>query len=262
VLGVFLLDDADVLAARARLAPFVPAAVRRFATAARAFRVPRLSLPRLSLPRRIRIPPKLARLVPIARKATAVAAAALFTAVSLAQALATFREPSPALAFMNPLIEANWRLHLVNTYHLFASITRERIEPEFQTLDEGPLADRESDDAAWTARHLEHKPGDVDRHPDFVAPHQPRVDFRLWFYGLAFQRRPPAYVQVLLERLCEEPQTVQPLFRAPLPSHPSAVRLVFWQYQFTSRAEKRATGAWWRRTRVATFRAVPCPHVP
>ena len=55
---------------------------------------------------------------------------------------------------------------------------------------------------------------------------------------------------------------VQPLFRAALPPHPAAVRLVFWQYQFTSPAEKRATGDWWRRTRLATMRAVPCPQVP
>ena len=116
-----------------------------------------------------------------------------------------FGEPIPALSFMTPLLERNWRLRLVNTYHLFASITRERIEPEFQTLAAGPVEEREADDAAWTAQHLRHKPGDVTRAPDFVAPHQPRVDFRLWFYGLAFQRRPPAYVSTLLERLCEEP---------------------------------------------------------
>jgi len=69
-------------------------------------------------------------------------------------------------------------------------------------------------------------------------------------------------VHALIERLCEEPQLVQALFRAPLPAHPAAVRLVFWQYQFTSSAERRSTGAWWRRTRLATFRAIPCPQVP
>ena len=182
--------------------------------------------------------------------------------MSVADANVHFGQPAPLLAFVNPLLELDWRLRVVNTYHLFASITRERIEPEFQTLAEGPLEPREADDAAWTAQHLRHKPGHLDRRPDFVAPHQPRVDFRLWFYGLAFQRRSPAYVSALLERLCEEPPLVQPLFRAPLPPHPTAVRLVFWQYQFTTAPEKRATGAWWRRTRLATMRAVPCPQIP
>jgi hypothetical protein len=253
VLGVFLLDDADIERAGARLtraARAAPAAAHRLAAraAALARRIPRPRLPPL--------------LPPPARKWLAAAGAGLFALVSVADANTHFGQPAPALAFANPLLELDWRLRLVNTYHLFASITRERIEPEFQTMAEGPIEPRETDDAAWTAQHLHHKPGDVARRPDFVAPHQPRVDFRLWFYGLAFQRRSPAYVSALLERLCEEPQVAQPLFRAPLPPHPAAVRLVFWQYQFTSPAEKRATGAWWRRTRLATTRALPCPQVP
>ena len=253
VLGVFLLDDADVDRARAalsRLGRFVPEAARRFGTRVEALagKVPRLRVPPL--------------LVPAARKWLGIAGATLFVLVSVADANVNFGEPLPRLGFVNPLLERNWRFHLVNTYHLFASITRERIEPEFQTLAEGPVADREGDDGAWTPQHMRHKPGDAARAPDFVAPHQPRVDFRLWFYGLQFQRRPPAYVSMLAERLCEDPQAVQPLFRAPLPPRPAAVRLVFWQYQFTSRDERRAAGNWWRRTRLATMRALPCPQVP
>jgi lipase maturation factor 1 len=253
VLGLFLLDDADVARGRARIAraaPFLPRVLRRVG--------PRLARLRHELPR-LTWPPLLK---PAARKWAAVAGVALFAFVSVADANVHFGQPGRALAFAQPLLELNWRLHLVNSYHLFASITRERIEPEFQTLAAGPLAAREAEDAAWIAQHLHHKPGDVTRAPNVVAPHQPRVDFRLWFYGLGFQRRPPAYVSALLERLCEEPEAVQPLFRTPLPPHPAAVRLVFWQYQFTSPVEKRTTGAWWRRTRLAALRAVPCPDVP
>jgi len=256
VLGVFLLDDADVERARARIARaarFVPGAVRglgaRLARIAR--KIPRPALPPLLLPT-----------APNARKWAAVVGAGLFALVSVADANVHFGQPAPALAFVNPLLELNWRFHLVNSYHLFASITRERIEPEFQTLAAGPVQEHESDDAGWTAQHFRHKPGDVARAPDFVAPHQPRVDFRLWFYGLAFQRRMPAYVSALLERLCGEPEVVQPLFRGPLPPHPAAVRLVFWQYQFTPSAQKRGSGAWWGRTHLATLRAVPCAQVP
>ena len=246
VLGVFLVDDADVVAARARATRFVPAVLRR---AAAQLATVRRRLPRITLP---------PLLVPAVRRWLAVTAAALFALISLADALASFREPIAALSFLNPLLERNARLRLVNTYHLFASITRERIEPEFQTLADDAAA--QPVETAWTAQHFWHKPGDVSRAPDFVAPHQPRIDFRLWFYGLSFQYRPPTYVSSLIEHLCGAPDTVQPLFRSPLPSHPAAVRLVFWQYQFTSPDEKRATGAWWRRTRLAATRALPCPR--
>ena len=122
-----------------------------------------------------------------------------------------FGTAGPVVTAAAPLLDrARERLRVVNTYHLFASITRERIEPE--------LADRTPGDGVWTPQHLRHKPGDPRRAPDFVAPHQPRVDFQLWFYGLSFQRREPTYVATLVERLCEDPAAVQPLFRAPLPA--------------------------------------------
>src|SRR5262249_14439670 len=155
-------------------------------------------------------------------------------------------------------LELNQSFRLVNTYHLFAAITRERVEPELQTLAAGAP---ESDDDAWTPQHLRHKPGDVRRPPDFVAPHQPRVDFQLWFYGLRFRYGLPSYVSTLVERMCEDPRTVQSLFREPLPPDPRAVRLVYWQYHFTTRAERRKSGAWWRRDRLAATPSIPCPRV-
>ena len=78
----------------------------------------------------------------------------------------------------------------------------------------------DEDGAPWTPQYFRHKPGDPRRAPDFVAPHQPRVDFQLWFYGLAFRRREPAYVSTLVERMCEDPAAVQPLFRATAPRPP------------------------------------------
>jgi len=245
-LSVFLLDDLDVERAGARAAGYLPARIRGVVTRLLSFAAPPAS-PTVSTARWI-----------------GRAGAALFVLVSLVDALYAFTEPGRLLAVAAPLFELNQRFRLVNSYHLFASITRERIEPELQTLAQGsadddaePL-DTAADDGRWTPQYLWHKPGDPSRAPDFVAPHQPRVDFQLWFYGLAFRRREPTYVSTLVERMCEDPAAVQPLFRQPLPPHPAAVRIVYWRYVFTSRAEQRATGAWWRRARVAMSRSVPC----
>jgi hypothetical protein len=251
VLSVFLLDDADVERAGARLASYLPDRIRAGVTRLLSLRRP----PTVEPPRR-----------PAALRWLGRAGAALLVAVSLVDGLFEFTEPGPALTLAAPLVELSYRFRLVNTYHLFASITRERIEPELQTLAEGADLARADEDSAdvqarWTAQDLWHKPGAPRRAPDFVAPHQPRVDFQLWFYGLAFRRREPAYVSTLVERMCEDPPAVQPLFRQPLPPRPAAVRLVYWQYQFASAAEHRATGAWWRRARVAMSRAIPCPSV-
>jgi hypothetical protein len=137
---------------------------------------------------------------------------------------------------------------IVNTYHLFGHITRERIEPTFETYD----------GSRWTSHDLHYKPGDPMRAPPFVAPHQPRVDFLLWFYGLSYERGTPRYVQSLVTRLCTDPSAVSSLFVDPLPDRPRAARVVFYRYHFTTREERRTTGAWWTRERLEGERTLEC----
>ena len=106
---------------------------------------------------------------------------------------------------------------------------------------------------------LHYKPGPLDRRPPYVAPHQPRVDFRLWFYGLSYQRGMPRYVENLIRRLCQDPAVVQPLFAQPLPEHPEAVRIVFWEYRYTAPgAEARD---WWERTEQGSTPAIACSQL-
>ncbi|MES1208770.1 MAG: lipase maturation factor family protein [Pseudomonadota bacterium] len=235
-LSVFLLDDADVQRAGARAARLVPARWKAFAA---------------------RIRPSAAAAMPGPGAVWAGrAGAGLFLLVSLVEALVLFTDAGPGLSLVAPLFELNQRFRLVNSYHLFASVTRERIEPQFETRDT-PLGEVE-DDGAWTERDLRWKAGDPRRAPAFVAPHQPRVDFQLWFYGLSFQQREPPYVTALVEKLCNDAASVQPLFRDPLSPHPTAVRIVYWQYKFASAAERATSGTWWRRARAAESRAISC----
>jgi hypothetical protein len=172
---------------------------------------------------------------------------ALWSLLSLLEAAVSFGEGGPWMLAFQGLRERTEPLRLVNTYHLFASITRERIEPQFE-VETG---------AGWQPLHLWHKPGDPRRRPDFVAPHQPRVDFQLWFHGLSYRYRRPLYVTMLLDRLCADPGAVAPLFREPPPAA-RAVRVAYYRYTFTDRAEHRATGAYWNRTLVDTTAPIPC----
>jgi hypothetical protein len=238
-LHVFLLDDHDVERACAFAVRRLPA---RAVAWTRSIPWPR---PRA---------PAATRALPAPLRWLGRAAAASFVFVSLLEGLLAFANADALVQPFVRLLEVDQALRLVNTYHLFASITRERVEPELETLDGGG-----NDDGAWAAHHLWHKPGDLGRAPDFVAPHQPRLDFQLWFHGLGFRRSQPPYVSTLLELLCEDPSAVQPLFRDPLPPRPRAVRIAYWQYHFTTPAERRATSAWWRRERVGTTRPLPCP---
>ncbi len=151
-----------------------------------------------------------------------------------------------------PEIESFRRLYVpfrwVNSYHLFASVTRERIEPAFEVRTE----------EGWRELAFRYKPGPENRPPPFVAPHQPRVDFQLWFYGLNDRRGAPQYVANLMARLCSDPDRVAALFADPPPQAPEAVRLGFARYRFTSVAEREKTGNYWRRESVRRLRPLEC----
>lgn len=237
VLGVFLIDDGDL----ERIARRLPS--RR----AKAPPAPGASAP----PRRRwldRMPVRLRAAIARLRPPLAISCASLWVLVSLCEADHHFGEPGPLGRALDPLIARLEPFRIIDTYHLFAAITRERIEPEVLTLDA----------ETWTPRDLRHKAGDPTRAPGFVAPHQPRLDFQLWFYGLDFRRREPAYVATLIERVCADPAAVQEFFRVPLPARPSAIRLDFWRYQFTAPDERRAGAAWWKRTLVSSTAPIPC----
>ncbi|MFT5687036.1 MAG: putative membrane protein YphA (DoxX/SURF4 family) [Myxococcota bacterium] len=201
----------------------------------RAYGALRRRIPRLPMPPALHAPP-------LSGRAWWIPAGVLTLWLSLSTLSGLARFADTDLA---PELTAAARpLRIANNYHLFGHITTERIEPEFQTLTDG----------TWTAQHLHHKPGPTDRRPSFVAPHQPRVDFRLWFYGLSHEHGTPGYVRALVTRLCEDPQAVQPLFVAPLPASPEAVRIVFWHYTYTAPGE---TG-WWHREQVDATGSARC----
>ncbi|MFN0205369.1 MAG: lipase maturation factor family protein [Planctomycetota bacterium] len=142
-----------------------------------------------------------------------------------------------------------------NSYHLFASLTLTRAELEIQGSENG---------TDWKNYEFYYKPGVVTRAPVFVAPHQPRVDFQLWF--LARVRRVPetqkwqvsmnprnGYINNLVDRIATVPRVTAPLFETnPFPERgPRFIRLAFYHYRMSTRAERAAAGAYWVREFVA-----------
>jgi hypothetical protein len=87
----------------------------------------------------------------------------------------------------------------------------------------------------------------VTRAPDLVAPHQPRVDFQLWFLFLG--NRGAGYAETLLRRMLHDRDAVASLFAEdPFPdAPPRAVRIAVYRYRFSDRATRTETGAWWTR---------------
>src|SRR2546425_3403936 len=169
------------------------------------------------------------------------------TRTALLAAVAAILVPLSVIPFLpffgvRALTPAQRRLDAVrslNAYHLFAHMTLVRKE----VVIEGS-----ADGEAWEPYEFRFKPGDPSRPPSFAAPHQPRVDFQLWFLLLGGAPR-ALYFNRHLERLLTAPAIVAPLFaRDPFPETPPKVlRVAFYRYRFTDVATRRATGAWWDR---------------
>ena len=130
-------------------------------------------------------------------------------------------------------------LRLVNTYGLFAVMTTTRHEIVLEGSRDG---------RAWQAYEFRYKPGEVRRAPGFVAPHQPRLDWQMWFAALGPYQENPWFLR-LCARLLEGSPDVRALLASnPFPEDPPRyLRAVFYTYHFTDPTTRRASGAWWRR---------------
>jgi predicted DCC family thiol-disulfide oxidoreductase YuxK len=128
---------------------------------------------------------------------------------------------------------------VVNSYGLFAVMTTERLEIIVEGSDDGET---------WRAYEFPYKPGDVNRAPRWAAPHQPRLDWQMWFAALSDYRSNPWFVAFVEGLLNGSPEVLGLLEKNPFPDHPPRyVRAVTYDYRFSSWAEHRQTGAWWHR---------------
>jgi hypothetical protein len=128
---------------------------------------------------------------------------------------------------------------VANRYGLFAVMTTERPEIVLEGSDDGE---------SWKEYEFRYKPGDLSRCPPFVAPHQPRLDWQMWFAALGSYTENPWYGS-LSKRLLEGRREVLDLLQNnPFPEKPPRfIRGVLYQYHFTNRRQRQATGNWWRR---------------
>ncbi len=159
------------------------------------------------------------------------------------QFLEMFRVPLPApartyLVWISPL-------RLINSYGLFAVMTTTR--PEI-------VVEGSNDGTTWAPYEFRYKPGDVQRAPPWVAPYQPRLDWQMWFAALGNARENGWFYNFAARLMQGSAPVLGLLERNPFPgSPPRYIRAVVYDYRFTDFAERRRTGAWWRREEKATY---------
>jgi len=151
----------------------------------------------------------------------------------------------PGLPLFEGPVRALEPFRIANSYGLFAVMTHERYEIEFQ----GTL-----DGKTWVAYPFRYKPQAINEAPGIYAPYQPRFEWNLWFASLGPWQQ-SRFVVWTEERLLKNEPDVLALFASnPFASAPPReVRTIKYQYWFTDMRTKRETGNWWRREEVGQY---------
>jgi lipase maturation factor 1 len=129
--------------------------------------------------------------------------------------------------------------HIVSGYGLFAVMTTSR--PEISI--EGSL-----DGKNWKEYVFKYKPGPLDRAPPIVAPHQPRLDWQMWFAALGGVMENQWLVNFAEKLLNGSPDVLALLETNPFPSEkPKYIRANVYDYHMTDLNTLFKTGKWWKR---------------
>ena len=127
-----------------------------------------------------------------------------------------------------------WRA--VNSYGLFAVMTTERFELTVEGSQDG---------LRWREYVFPFKPSDPNIAPRWATPHQPRLDWQMWFAALGEPRHAPwmfDFAFALLERRPDVLKLIEDPFAGETPTF---IRVTSSRYTFTSQHERTMTGHWW-----------------
>ena len=147
-------------------------------------------------------------------------------------------EPSVLTRWLAPL-------QIINNYGPFAVMTTLRYEIQI----EGSY-----DKQHWLAYEFKYKPDDPGKALSWNIPHQPRLDWQMWFAALSSPDS-NIWFQNLLLRLLQNKKDVTGLFaHNPFPERaPTFIRARFYEYHFTTPQERETSGNIWQRQLVAEY---------
>ena len=154
----------------------------------------------------------------------------------------------PDAPWPRPLATIYGRLEafrIANGYGLFRVMTKDRGE----IVIEGS-----ADGIDWLPYEFKWKPGDVKRAPGWCAPHQPRLDWQMWFAALGTPQQNPWFSGLVIRLLQGSRDVSRLLAHNPFPDQPPHyIRASFYRYRFTTLEEHRQSGAWWKRQALGEY---------
>ncbi|XP_042907628.1 lipase maturation factor 2 [Parasteatoda tepidariorum] len=142
--------------------------------------------------------------------------------------------------------------HISNSYGLFRRMTGVDGRPEIVIEGSNSLT------AGWKEYHFLYKPGELSQRPPVLIPHQPRLDWQLWFAALGTYEHNPWFVSLMYRLLDGEKDVLKLLDTERLPFPPSKppkyIRAILYKYSFTSPSgSSKKPSDWWTRRKVREY---------
>ena len=140
---------------------------------------------------------------------------------------------------LNALLRTTSTFALVNNYGPFAVMTTQRNEIIVQGSNDGQ---------DWLDYEFKYKPGTLHREPGWHIPHQPRLDWQMWFAALAPARHGSWFDSLMTKLLQGSPQVLSLLDKNPFPDKPPGyIRAVLYRYSYATQEQRNNNGQIWQR---------------
>jgi len=131
-------------------------------------------------------------------------------------------------------------------YHIFPNMQTERQE----LVIEGSY-----DGYHWQPYVFNYKPQALDERPALHIPHDPRLDWMIWFVPPQNERMMKWFNRFMGQLTKNEPKVTALLRENPFANKPPPryLRVLVYRYHFTRWRERRETGNWWKREYLGVF---------
>ncbi len=134
---------------------------------------------------------------------------------------------------------------IANSYGVFAVMTTRRHEIVLEGSGDGKV---------WREYSFKYKPGGLKRELPWVAPHQPRLDWQMWFAALGSAEDNHWFGNFIYRVLQGAPEVLALLESNPFPDRPpKLVRAVIYDYHFSDWTKRKSDGDVWQRKYVGIY---------
>jgi hypothetical protein len=145
----------------------------------------------------------------------------------------------PTFGPLKTLIRTTSTFSLVNNYGPFAVMTRTRNE----IIIQGSY-----DALNWSDYSFKYKPGKLNHELGWNIPHQPRLDWQMWFEALNASQKSAWFDSFLVKLLEGSPQILSLLDDNPFPEKPPRyIRAIIYRYSYTQQEQRDKNGQIWQR---------------